>query len=1213
MTSAPVLPPGSPEADTQRLTVWRGELVADSGPNTLLWSDRAVALDITHSHPGGLAKLLAGKTTRLSELYREPGARERAVARARAIREKELELDRERGVPGCFLAVGRASWTERRGPAPYAPVFLRRARLVPHDASLTEFDVEVAPDVEFNPVLRSFLSSVGGGDLPFEALARSCLRPSGFDPSGAYAELGRAAAGPPGWTITGDLWITTFPYAKLSAVADAARVVEQAADHPLVGALARGSSTGPHSGEVRAATDPERTTVLDADPSQIAVLEAVRAGRTLVVDSGPGTGKAQTIVNVVADLAASGQRTLVVAASAGTREAIRGRLTHAGLHTLIHEPGTSSSPVALPPPSIRTAQLQSEWTTAGRELREHVARMHDVREPWGVSLHEIQDRIAAVCVTPTPPRSKVRLRNPELAAIGQDQLPEWVAALSEVAARGAWPGPDDAADPWWGASLSSPQEVDRAAAAVSALGESGLSDFDAQVRQLFAGLNIPSLPTLGAYGELIAGMDNITRVLESFRLPIFDAPLDQWTRPGSTGAFERLKHSRAIRSLLRPGASPADTDALLIAALSARPLWQQVRGSQVMPGQVRGIAQAQTAYDTLAEHAGYLGSRLRGTPDLLGEPLPQLQARVAELRAAADRMRVLPAVTGLMAKARAAGFGELIEDLATRRLPPERVAAETEFVWLASVLAEVTAADAGYARVAGDHLRAAGGRFREVDRSLQAGLAAGIATDPRTAGSVWMVSPYAVGLRVPAAEKFDVVVFADAECLSVGSSLSALARAPQALVVGDSRLPGPTAFTATTGGTVAEPRRVSLLDEAATLWPVYRLAWHYRSHDERLIEWVAEHAYAGRFRYFPAPRDTGGLRVEQVAGGDDDQALVERAVHAALAHASARPTETLAIICLNSGLAARVRAALARALEPGAEAGVVSFFGGSGPQPCVVTDAERVSGLVRDAVLVVIGRDAPSDVSGVAGTRLLTAALTRARARLTVLHSVDAPAVTDGGADPLPARNGTDGGSLALGMALLADLLGGTRPTAAADRAPDLLADLTRRLTGRGLRVGVGLAPGVVDLAVTDPFAKSAEGLAVQLDGPACAALGGTRMRDRLVQEQLRRLGWRPLRILSVDLFRDPAREEARIAAALERLASGDSRSGPITRGPGRRAMRAGSATPVIQPAGPAVGARDQTRDDTDVGWGEAPPATKADGPSTHDRWLLENRPPHWD
>jgi hypothetical protein len=36
--------------------------------------------------------------------------------------------------------------------------------------------------------------------------------------------------------------------------------------------------------------------------------------------------------------------------------------------------------------------------------------------------------------------------------------------------------------------------------------------------------------------------------------------------------------------------------------------------------------------------------------------------------------------------------------------------------------------------------------------------------------------------------------------------------------------------------------------------------------------------------------------------------------------------------------------------------------------------------------------------------------------------------------------------------------------------------------------------------------------------------------------------------------------------------------------------------------------APEQTSDDTDVGWGEAPESGDA-----HDRWLLEQRPPHWD
>ena len=60
-------------------------------------------------------------------------------------------------------------------------------------------------------------------------------------------------------------------------------------------------------------TNPDEIFVLDADPAQVAVLEAARSGTSLVVDAGPGTGKSQTIVNLAADLARVGARTLILA------------------------------------------------------------------------------------------------------------------------------------------------------------------------------------------------------------------------------------------------------------------------------------------------------------------------------------------------------------------------------------------------------------------------------------------------------------------------------------------------------------------------------------------------------------------------------------------------------------------------------------------------------------------------------------------------------------------------------------------------------------------------------------------------------------------------------------------------------------------------------------------------------------------------------------
>lgn len=54
--------------------------------------------------------------------------------------------------------------------------------------------------------------------------------------------------------------------------------------------------------------------------------------------------------------------------------------------------------------------------------------------------------------------------------------------------------------------------------------------------------------------------------------------------------------------------------------------------------------------------------------------------------------------------------------------------------------------------------------------------------------------------------------------------------------------------------------------------------------------------------------------------------------------------------------------------------------------------------------------------------------------------------------------------------------------------------------------------------------------------------------------------------------------------------------------------------SPDPQPSGPKQppprrrSGTGQTRDDTDIGWGELPPPGDA-----HDAWLREQRPPHWE
>lgn len=83
--------------------------------------------------------------------------------------------------------------------------------------------------------------------------------------------------------------------------------------------------------------------VLDADSSQNFAINAVLGGQNVVIKGPPGTGKSQTIANLITTLVARGKRVLFVAEKRAAIAAVLDRLTRCGLADLVmdvHE-GTS--------------------------------------------------------------------------------------------------------------------------------------------------------------------------------------------------------------------------------------------------------------------------------------------------------------------------------------------------------------------------------------------------------------------------------------------------------------------------------------------------------------------------------------------------------------------------------------------------------------------------------------------------------------------------------------------------------------------------------------------------------------------------------------------------------------------------------------------------------------------------------------------------------
>ena len=657
---------------------------------------------------------------------------------------------------------------------------------------------------------------------------------------------------------------------------------------------------------------------------------------------------------------------------------------------------------------------------------------------------------------------------------------------------------------------------------------------------------------------------------------------------------------------LRPGPRPGSLHDELVAADGQRQAWNKLMGRGGRPEVPHDLARAVDAYARLSADLEWLGARLAGTAGggrFLTDPIILVSERFDLLAAASDRLRIIPSVLGLLDDARAQGWGPLIEDLAARRVVAKDVPAEVAFVWWTSVCDDIALADPLYGEPAGDRLRAVVDDFAEADRQhlrdnaarvreavaaraltelsqrpaeealvrAEAGRARGHRSlrDLMTSAPVlltalkpcWMMSPLVVAGALPPGTLFDVVIFDEASQIPPAQAVSAIARAHQVVVAGDDRQLPPTTFFTSAADDPADEVAIegsevnltsgfeSVLDVLAAVVPVRRLAWHYRSADERLIAFPNDHLYDGRLVTFPGTGADSPLRVEHVdgvgvltegsEGVETTTTEVERVVSLVLEHARTRPGESLGVIALGITHATRLEEAIRAAVA--AEADLAPFFDEERAERFFVKNLERVQGDERDAIILSIGygktphgrviyRFGPINQEG--GERRLNVAITRSRRRMTVVSALRSD-------DLDPERLNSRGARMLRDFLAYAERAGrGELPPTVSARGGELplvMHEMARGLRGHGLVVheGYGHGEAPVDLAIEDPDNPGVLALAVESDGPQYAALATVRDRDRLRAEHLARLGWVHHRVWTADVFRDPARD----VSAIVRLA----------------------------------------------------------------------------
>ncbi|MFZ2963836.1 MAG: AAA family ATPase, partial [Rhodoglobus sp.] len=894
---------------------WRAELATVGGVSPLLHfvDSPRTRIELSTTHPGGLAQFITGQATLLSNLIRDDVALRAAKIAAGAVAQKGLELATARGIDAIHLGIGIAEW--RNGIAEYrAPVLLRPLAIRRHGR---DFELKLRGSAFLNPELAAALWAQFGIGLDAEAFVALTDDDGTFKPNPVIDRL-RGLTGHLEWfTVRPRLVVSSFADAAPALVADAADL-----DHPVLDALA-GNTAAKRTIEesyapVQAVPSDERTPqtdslLLDADAEQENVIAQIAAGNSLVVRTLPGTGGTQTIVNAIGALVAQNKRVLVVSARRASLLSVADRLADIAL------PGLAVSPRSLRRDLIRSiSRSEKARLPAVGEVDDALLRLRKVLLDYrgaitradpvlGVSVLDCVTELSRLALLPTPPATTARLSRGSVERLANDRsrAAELMVAAAELGEFKYGPGDS----PWYGAQFANGEEALRAHELAKRV-DAALPGLVEAANRLIEGTHMRPFQNVTELGVYLRLLVDLRESLDRFLPMVFDRSITELiaaTAPRkdfpemSGGNRRRLK--KLALEYVRPGVRVGDLHGALVRIQKQRVLWHRFVAEGATPQVPVGLGEVELRYREVAQDLAALDGPLglAAREQQLGSmPLNALAAKVAALAAESDVLHNLQERTALTGSLRELELDPLIEDLARRHAPEHVVAAELEQAWWTSALESLLEADRALLGANTSVLDRLEADFRLVDEAHAAGNAQllawqlaenwkiGLVDWPdeaealkralrsealsaqdlqaaaphlsRTIAPVWLASPYEVHSIVKTMP-FDTVVLVDAGATTIAENAGAIRRARQVVAFGDPVTQTPAAFSmAVTDPGLdhvvgeADPDELherSALARLGTILPTLTLTRSYRPGGEDLAELVNRRFYGGRIESLP--------------------------------------------------------------------------------------------------------------------------------------------------------------------------------------------------------------------------------------------------------------------------------------------------------------------------------------------------------------------------
>ena len=727
--------PSPPISDERRHTVeaarhvWIRKLIDLSRRNNLLYYRplKTGTLDLSAAPAEKLRELLVGEGVPASKLL--PDLEDDAVNKPlRDISRRALENLEEKGLSTLFLTFGMATWpTMDSGRPTEAPVLLLPVGLSKKEGS-NSYHLSTTGTFQLNLVLLHVMQDQFRVTLqPEELLAEfagDADEATVFDVKGLCGEIQRRMAETKGFEIGLRIILGNFAYQKMAMVKDLQERANELATHSVIAAIA--GDGGPKSEINAGQTDPDpkefdsippenEFAVLDADSSQQRAIASVLAGQSRVIHGPPGTGKSQTITNLITSLAATGKRILFVAEKKAALDVVKHRLEEVGLgHLAIVLHGADLSPrrvmqqVAHTLEVVRSAvpldcrEVHMRLVERRNRLNAHVARMHTLREPTRKSVYEMQGivlRLAGSVKTST------RWRGVELSRLTPPVDRDITDLLTEAGGFASlFLGTDPS--PWTGAILADGAAVQKALDLVQRMHSGTLPRFLKSVDDVVAQTRLRRPESTAETSELADLLEEVQTTLSLYSPEVYACDLEALLRdlaPGSRGGLSavwawcsngRYRQARksvvAMRIAGKTSSNELCKEVSDAATQSQR--WCTWSGGKSMPVPLANADRHIQDFRSVCEHVSTLSAivPLKCVTQLSIESLAQLISSLVEDQHTPFQ---IPKLTQIENGLETAGAGKLVVEIKTGKPDAKSWPSMFTHAWLSSTLDAVSQQD----------------------------------------------------------------------------------------------------------------------------------------------------------------------------------------------------------------------------------------------------------------------------------------------------------------------------------------------------------------------------------------------------------------------------------------------------------------------------------------------------------------------------------------